>query len=268
MNRRIGELMDLTGKTALITGGAGHLGKVMAEALAECGANVILTDRDPDTTENAAREVAAGCNARVLAVAASLEDMNAPAVLENFIREKTGRLDILINNAAFVGTSNLTGWNVPFEEQSADSWNRAVDINLNAVFRVTRQLESLLRASPGASIVNIGSIYGICAPDFRLYEGLPMNNPAAYGAAKAGLIQFTRYCATCFAPDIRVNAITPGGIFRNQDPRFVERYESRTPMKRMAREEDFKGTILYLVSDLSAYVTGQNLVVDGGFSCW
>ena len=95
-----------------------------------------------------------------------------------------------------------------------------------------------------------------------------MNNPAAYGAGKAGLLQFTRYCASCFAPAIRVNAITPGGIFRNQDPRFVERYADRTPMRRMAKEEDFKGAIVYLASDLSAYVTGQNLVVDGGWTVW
>jgi NAD(P)-dependent dehydrogenase (short-subunit alcohol dehydrogenase family) len=125
-----------------------------------------------------------------------------------------------------------------------------------------------MKRSDGASIINVASIYGIVAPDYSLYGGTTMGNPAAYAASKGGLLQLTRWLATTLAPDVRVNAITPGGVFRNQNPDFVKRYEAKTPLGRMARESDFAGAVAYLASDMSGYVTGQNLVVDGGWSVW
>ena len=122
--------------------------------------------------------------------------------------------------------------------------------------------------SDGASIVNIGSIYGMLGPDWGLYEGTAMSNPAAYGASKGALIQLTRWLATTIAPKIRVNIVSPGGIFRDQPNSFVKKYEERTPLGRMANENDFSGAILFLASDLSRYVTGQNIIVDGGWSSW
>ena len=268
MERGVKTLMDLSGRRALITGGAGHLGQVMAAALMECGAEVLIADLTTERAREAAERLMAEQGGRARWVGGDLEQPEGTDDMVRFVEREWGRLDILVNNAAFVGTSSLTGWNVPFDEQSYESWCRAVQVNLNSVFQVTRRMKPFLMRSEAASVINILSIYGICGPDLRLYEGLAMNNPAAYGAGKAGLLQFTRYCASCFAPAIRVNAITPGGIFRNQDPRFVERYADRTPMRRMAKEEDFKGAIVYLASDLSAYVTGQNLVVDGGWTVW
>jgi len=126
----------------------------------------------------------------------------------------------------------------------------------------------LLRSNEGANIINIASIYGEYGPDWRLYEGTDMSNPAAYGASKGGLIQFTRWLATTIGPHVRVNAISPGGIFRNQPKKFVSRYESKTPLARMATEDDFSGAVAYLASDLSKYVTGQILSVDGGWGVW
>jgi len=177
-------------------------------------------------------------------------------------------MDILLNNAAYVGTSGLTGWAVPFEQQTSDTWRKAMEVNLTAVFNLTQASREALIASGHGSIINIASIYGIVGPNLDLYEGTSMGNPAAYAASKGGLVQFTRWCATVLAPQIRVNAITPGGISRNQSETFLERYVSRTPMKRMGTEEDFQGAIVYLASDLSKYVTGHNLIVDGGFSVW
>ena len=116
--------------------------------------------------------------------------------------------------------------------------------------------------------MNVASIYGLVGPDWRLYEGTEIGNPAAYSASKGGLLQLTRWLATTLAPDVRVNSITPGGVFRDTPEPFLSRYLSRTPLGRMATEEDFKGAIAYLASDLSAYVTGQNLVVDGGWTAW
>jgi NAD(P)-dependent dehydrogenase (short-subunit alcohol dehydrogenase family) len=124
----------------------------------------------------------------------------------------------------------------------------------------------MLKKSKAGSIINIASIYGAYAPDYSLYEGTSMGNPAGYSASKGGLIQLTRWLSTTVAPDICVNSISPGGIWRKQPEKFVKRYERRTPLARMATEEDFKGVIAYLISDMSAYVTGQNIVVDGGWS--
>ena len=126
----------------------------------------------------------------------------------------------------------------------------------------------LLRKNNNGSIINIASIYGMNAPDYSLYKGTDMGNPAGYSVSKGGLIQLTRWLATTLAPDIRVNAISPGGVLRNQPKEFIQRYNARTPLGRMATEEDFKGVIAYLASDLSQYVTGQNLLVDGGWTIW
>ena len=125
-----------------------------------------------------------------------------------------------------------------------------------------------LRASGHGSVINISSIYGLAGPDWRLYEGTDLGNPAAYAASKGGLIQATRWLATTLAPQVRVNAIAPGGVFRDTPEPFLSRYVARTPLARMAREEDFKGAVAYLASDLSAYMTGQCLTVDGGWTVW
>jgi len=177
-------------------------------------------------------------------------------------------LNILVNNAAFVGTSDLTGWNVPFEQQTLDTWRRALELNITAIFDLCQGLTPLLRAAEGASIINIASTYGMLGSDWRLYEGTTMGNPAAYGTSKGGLIQFTRWLATTLAPAVRVNAISPGGIRRNQPDQFIARYNARTPLQRMATEDDMRGAVAYMASDLSKYVTGQNLAVDGGWGVW
>ena len=205
---------------------------------------------------------------RTLAVEADLEDESSYAGLSDTLAQAFGRLDILVNNAAFAGDAGLTGWAVPFEEQSAATWRRALEVNLTAAFELTRLLAPMLRKSGKGSVVNMASIYGVAAPDFSLYEGTAMGNPAAYGASKGGLIQLTRYLSTALAPHVRVNAISPGGVRRGQPEEFQERYCERTPLGRMGREEDFKGAMAYLASDLSEYVTGQNLLVDGGWTAW
>ena len=162
----------------------------------------------------------------------------------------------------------MPGWSVPFELQSVETWRRAFEVNLTAIFELCQGLTPILRSSRDSSIINIGSIYGFLAPDWNLYKETQMGNPAAYGVSKAGLIQFTRWLSTTLGPEIRVNSISPGGIIRNQPVEFVNRYEARTPIGRMATEDDFRGAIAYLASDLSRYVTGQNLIVDGGWGVW
>ena len=266
--RRILELMSLAGRVALISGGAGHIGRAAGEALAELGAAVAVLDLAPGACRETAQHLENTFQVPALALPVDLADQDqvraAPAQVANML----GRLDILINCAALVGTTPLQGWAVPLEQQSVETWRRALEVNLTSVFVLCQAAAPLLAQHELGSIINVASTYAMVAPDMSLYEGTEMGNPAAYGASKAGLINLTRYLATSLAPKVRVNALTPGGVWRNQPEPFHQRYQERTPLGRMAREEDFKGAFAYLASDLSAYVTGANLVVDGGWTIW
>ena len=155
-----------------------------------------------------------------------------------------------------------------FQKQSIETWKKALEVNLTAAFILAQGLVPILEKSEGANIINIGSTYGKWGPDYKLYEKTSMGNPAAYAASKGGLIQLTRWLATTLANKIRVNTLSPGGVFRNQPEIFVKKYNSRTPLGRMATEDDFRGAIAYLATDLSSYVTGQNLAIDGGWGIW
>lgn len=263
--RTLKDLMNLEGRVALITGGAGHIGSAMAEALAEQGARLVLLDREPEAAAHALSEAH---GVEVLPLAIDLEQEAEVRAIPDRVLEAFGRLDILVHCAAFVGTAGLPGWVTPFLEQRVDVWRRALEVNLTAPFLLTQLCVPALRASGHGSIIHIASLYGLAGPDMRLYEDTPMGNPAAYGASKGGLIQLTRWLSTVLAPEIRVNAISPGGLWRNQPQAFVDRYVSRTPLGRMGTEEDFKGAAAFLASDASAYLTGQNLVLDGGFTAW
>ncbi|HWV40183.1 SDR family oxidoreductase [Pseudorhodoplanes sp.] len=265
MSRSIKDLMDLSGRVAVVTGGAGHIGREICDTLAELGAAVVVVDRQGAKT--CADRVASDFSVKTLALDIDLSDEAATRSIAASVERRFGRCDILINNAAFVGTSNLIGWAVPFAEQSAETWRQAIEVNLTAVFALSQSLAPLL-SSRGGSIVNIASIYGNLGPDWRRYKGTVMGNPAAYAASKGGLIQLTRWLATTLSPQVRVNAISPGGVERAQPQAFADQYNAQTPLGRMAREEDFKGAIAFLASDASAYVTGQNLMVDGGYSAW
>lgn len=264
----IKELMNLKGRRALVTGATGGLGKVMADTLAELGADLVLVDRPGSDFQNLAEALTQRWGIQVQHRHCDLEQRERRVELMDWLKRSGEGLNVLINNAAFVGTSELQGWAVPFEEQTVNTWRRALEVNLTAVFDLCQGLTPMLKASEGASIINIASIYGEYGPDWSLYEGTNMSNPAAYGASKGGLIQFTRWLATTIAPRVRANAISPGGVFRSQPETFVQRYEARTPLGRMATEDDFRGVVAYLASDLSKYVTGQNLLVDGGWGVW
>lgn len=267
-DRDIRDLMALTGRVALVTGGAGYIGRAVAAGLAELGATVALTDCDGPACEAAARALGERFPARTLALTADLADEAAVKALPGQVAAELGGLDILVNSAAFVGDSKLSGWAVPFEEQSPDTWRKAIEVNLTAVFVLVQAARPWLETSGKGSVVNIASIYGMVGPDLGLYEGTRLGNPAAYGAAKGGLLQLTRWLACVMAPRVRVNAVTPGGVLRGQSETFVARYEARTPLRRMGTEEDMKGAVAYLAGDLAAYVTGHNLVVDGGWTAW
>lgn len=250
--RTVRQLMDLTGRRALVTGGAGHIGRVVCDALREGGAAVIALDRDPRTCDLAC-------------------DLSQEASTRAAVRKAASRmdgLDILVHCAAFVGDTKLSGWAVPFRKQTVAAWDKSLRVNLTSAFTLVQEAQPYLEKSGRGSVILFSSIYGLVGPDFSLYKGTPMANPAGYGASKGGLLQLTRSLATGLAPKVRVNAISPGGVLRSQPAAFRRRYTARTPLGRMAVEEDLKGAAAYLASDASAYVTGQNLVVDGGWTAW
>jgi len=266
--KRISELMTLKGRVAVITGGAWHIGAAMAEALAELGAKIVILDISLESCLPVCERISKEYAVETLPLSVNLAQEEHIRMVPDAVVNKFGRLDILVNCAAFVGNSKLKGWITPFEEQSADTWKRALDVNLTAPFVLTQACTPALKESGNGSVINIASIYGLVGPDMRLYDGTDMGNPAAYAASKGGLLQLTRWLATVLAPDIRVNTITPGGVNRGQPEDFQARYIERTPLKRMAIEEDFKGAVAYLASDSSSYVTGQNIIIDGGWTTW
>lgn len=268
MSVSVANLMQLQGRRALVTGAAGRLGRVITQTLAELGANLVLVDRAESELAACAAALRERWKVDIQCRACDLEQETERAELLRAVAEGDSGLSILVNNAAFVGSSDLSGWSVPFEQQGLEAWRRAMEVNLTAVFQLTQGLMPMLRRAQGANVVNVASIYGVLGPDWRLYEDTGMANPAAYAASKGGLVQLTRWMATTVAPEVRVNAIAPGGIFRNQPEAFVQRYAARTPLGRMATEDDFRGAFAYLASDLSSYMTGQVLTVDGGWGTW
>lgn len=255
---KIKKLLNMKGRNVLITGAAGYLGQKMVLNLLELGAKIYLTDISAEKLSSFKKKRSS--NLSIIPCDLSIETER------NYLIKKISKLDVLINNAAYVGSSNLEGWNTGFNNQSLETWQKAIEVNLTAPFHLIRDLSVILEKSKYASIINISSIYGEYAPDYSIYKGTNINNPAAYSISKAGINQLTKWSASTLAPNIRVNTISVGGIYRKQDKKFVKRYEKKVLLKKMASEDDIMGAVIYLATDLSKYVTGQNLFVDGGFN--
>lgn len=266
-HRRFDELARLDDRVVIVTGGAGFIGRVACAGLAEQGARVVVVDRDlAGCEEVAAAIVVAGGAATALAM--DLEQESEVLAIVPEVLESLGRIDGLVQLAALVSADPLPGWTTDIARQGTEIWRRAMEVNLTAAFVLARECAPALEASGHGSMVLVGSTYGLVGPDWRIYADTDMGNAAGYAASKGGIIQLTRWLATTLAPGTRVNTLTPGGVERGQPASFVEAYRDRTPLARMAVEEDYKGAIVYLVSDLSRYVTGHNLVVDGGWTAW
>lgn len=266
--KSIQELANLTGRKALITGGAGHIGFAVAQALVEMGATTSLLDCDQESLKKKVSLLEKIKPHSAFSVVCDLHDEKITKTSAKKAVKELGGLDILIHAAGYVGTSKAQGWGVPFEKQQLQAWDNALRVNLSSIFLLVQETKNTLKDSGHGSIVFISSVHGIVAPNPKMYEGTEMVSPAGYSASKGALVQMGRYLATELAPHIRVNTISPGGVFRNQPEIFHERYKNQTPLGRMATEEDIKGATIYLASDLSSYVTGHNLVVDGGYTIW
>ena len=266
--RTLAQLQNLSGCWALITGGCGHVGQAAAETLLELGAHVILLDRDDKTLKERHQNTYKN-NPKIYTVVCDLADEKAiEKAIDKVANISQGKLNILINNAAFVGTDELKGWCVPFERQSIETFNDCLSVNLSAPFLLSQLAYKLMnKKNDGVrSIINISSIYGVVGPQMDLYAGTEMGNPAAYAVSKAGLMQLTRWMSSNVAPYVRVNNIVLGGIERGQPESFLKKYNAKVPLERMATEEDVKGAIAFLSTELSSYMTGQSLFLDGGWT--
>lgn len=257
------ELFDLTGKVALITGGAGHLGSAMARALAEGGASVVLASRDVTRAEAAVARLPLGRGARHSGLA--LDHMRTDELEGAFAQAvaQAGGVDILVNNGHEGLASDWT-------EVTAEQFTRQL-ANATGYFLLARLVRehAVSRGAP-ASIVMLGSMYGLVASYPDAYEGICPASSVAYHALKGGIVQMTRHLAAYWAGDgVRVNCLSPGPFPAGQAPAgMVERLRAKLPMKRMGRPHELKGALLFLASDASSFVTGQNLVVDGGWTAW
>lgn len=268
------KLFDLSGKTAVVTGGCGILGRRFAAALADHGARIAVVDLEAAAAEEAAAALAGDYGIESVGVACDVSDPDSVEAMVAAVGARLGPLDILVNNAASK-SDDLTGFFAPLEETSLDTWRQVMAVNLEGLFLVARAAaKAMIAEGRGGSIVQLASIYAVVAPDKRIYEGSryldrEINTPPVYSASKAGVIGLTRHLAAHWAPQgIRVNALTPGGVESGQNETFSQRYSARVPLGRMARAEEMTGALVFLASDASSYVTGQNIVVDGGLTAW
>jgi gluconate 5-dehydrogenase len=265
MSKSLQELQSLKGKTAVVTGGAGYLGTAMCETLAELGANLVLASRDKQKCERKAAELQTQFGTiRAVGLGVDLLKKGAAASFIEDVHKHFDSIDILVNNA---WSGNKNSW----ESISEDDWNYDIDMSLNSVFRLTKAAFEDLKRSRGV-ILNIASMYGHIGPDYRIYDGKEFANPPSYGAAKAGVLQFTRYLASFLSPHgIRVNALSPGAFPHpptQEHEVFMQKLGSKNPMNRIGQPDELKGAVALLCSDAGSYITGQNLCVDGGWAIW
>ena len=265
MNKGI-EIFSLKGKTALVTGATGYLGQSMVQALAEAGAHVIINGRNTERVLMLTETL----SGKMLSVERAIFDITKPSEIDDFVKNLNRPLDILINNAYSGSAGNISC-------SKGDSYTNSYDISLVATHNLLQKLLPNLREAAktngGSSIINIASMYGIVSPDQRIYDSPQGVNPPFYGAAKAALIQWTRYAACEFGKEnIRVNAISPGPFpsksVQDANPEFINRLKQKVPMGRIGLSDEIQGAILFLASSASSYVNGSNLVVDGGWTCW
>ena len=277
--KTVRQQLSLNGKNVIITGGAGFLGSHFAMGVSEMGGVPILVDLNQENTEKATQLLIDKGHS---AFGYSLDICNQKQVEKTFstIFSNHSHIDCLINGAAFAMKNMQDGGDdffAPFEDYLLSNWQMSINVNLTGTFLITQIVGIHMKKAQKGSIINIASDVAIISPDHRIYEadvrmnydGVDFNTPAAYSVSKAGILAFTRYLATYWARDgIRVNSISPAGVFRNQDSKFVEVLSSRIPLGRMANPEELKGPIVFLCSEASSYITGSNLVVDGGRTIW
>jgi len=266
-------LFNLQGKVAVVTGAAGLLGQHFCMGLAESHADVAIVDLDFDKASKVACSIAKRHGTKVIGYGCDVSDPESVQRMVADVVEEFGEINILHNNAASK-SSNLDEFFASFEDYSLSQWRQVMSVNIDGMFLVAQAVgKQMVKQNKGGSIIQTASIYGVMAPDNSIYEGSfyldhKINTPAVYTASKAAVIGLTKHLASYWAEKgIRVNTLTPGGTESGQNDEFKRRYSQRVPMGRMANATEMVGALLYLASDASSYVTGQNIIVDGGLNC-
>ena len=265
----IDNIFSLSGKTAIVTGAAGQLGGEYVRALLGAGANVAALDIRPDNSKGNLKEIDSE-RLQLITV-----DITRRASIESALEKvltHLGTPSVLINNAAIDAPPNASEQETgPFETYPESSWDVMMNVNLKGVFLCCQVIGGHMARTGGGSIINISSIYGMVSPDQRIYEykDKPFFKPVTYSVTKSGILNLSRYLATYWAKNnVRVNTLTLGGVFNNQDNMFLKNYTDKVPLGRMAQQNEYNGAILYLASGASSYMTGANIIIDGGYSCW
>jgi NAD(P)-dependent dehydrogenase (short-subunit alcohol dehydrogenase family) len=262
----------LEGKTAIVTGALGLLGREHCKALSEAGAVVIAADLD----KKACIEFSKEFGGSIAGMELDVTDHSSINTLKNEVIKKYGKIDVLVNNAAIndmFENPEVNREKSKFENYPLEYWEKSVSVNLTGVFLCSQIIGSEMARNGKGSIINIASTYGIVAPVQDIYKNeygeQVFFKPPAYSATKGAVIAFTKYLASYWGSSgVRVNTLSPGGVKNGQDEFFIRNYSSRTPLTRMADPTDYKGGIVFLASDASCYMTGANLVIDGGWTAW
>lgn len=268
------EIFDLKDKVAVIAGGNGQLGTQYAKALLKVGARVAIFDRNSEPNDGF-KEITAEEKKSLHLFAVDITKKIEVVQALDEVERLWGTPSILINNAAVDSPpGSFPEENESFESYSLESWEKVIGVNLTGMFICCQVIGARMAEKKYGNIINISSTYGIVSPNQNIYKyraenGKPFVKPIAYSVSKSGVLNMTRYLATYWADKgVRVNTLTPGGVYNNQDETFVKNYSALTPLGRMARKDEYNGAILFLASDASSYMTGANLVVDGGWTAW
>jgi NAD(P)-dependent dehydrogenase (short-subunit alcohol dehydrogenase family) len=263
---------DLKDRVVVVTGGAGILGRLYCLRLAERGASVVMADLEESRYKELAEEIRNATGAACLGLALNLTDEASVVDFAEEVWTTFGRVDVLVNNAA----AKSPNFFAPLEKFPLDDWNSIMAVNVTGMFLTAREIGGRMAARGQGSIINVSSIYGVVGPDQRIYEGShyedmggAINTPLVYSTSKGAVVALTRYLAAYWGHrGVRTNTLTPGGVFSGQNEEFQKNYGRRVPMGRMAEAEEMVGALLFLASDASSYVNGQNIIVDGGWTAW
>jgi|APSaa5957512535_1039671.scaffolds.fasta_scaffold45160_2 NAD(P)-dependent dehydrogenase (short-subunit alcohol dehydrogenase family) len=259
------KLFNLDGKVAIVTGGTGHLGKSMAEGLAEMGAHVFITSREKSKALETKNSFSEDIIDRIDVEELDILSLDSIKKCFNRIKNNSNKIDILVNNAGNIPSGN-------YENMSEKVWNDGMDGLINGVFRCTKEIIPIMEQNGESSIINIASMYGVVSPDPSIYEESGFNSLPNYGASKAAIIQYTKYLACHLGgKQIRVNSISPGPFPKEEvqkNVEFINQLKKKVPMGRIGLPEELKGVVVFLASNASSYITGENILVDGGWTSW
>ena len=263
---KMNNIFDLSDSVIVLTGASGLLGTEYAHGLSQAGANLVLADLNYEKCKKLSKNLTRLYNTTSLPLKVDVTD---PTSVKNMVKETTNKfskINVLVNNAIF---SEMNSNKISFEKFPLDIWQKGLDVNLNGMFLCSQECGKQMKKQKSGNIINIGSIYGLVGPDQRIYGKTKIVKSAMYSVTKSAVLNFTRYLAAYWSgTGIRVNTLSLGGVKENQDPIFKKNYSNRTMIGRMAKKDEYVGALIFLSSNASSYMTGSNLIIDGGWTAW